>query len=91
MAQYKQRCIVCKKNYVLMTRGQRPICMTCDMADINEEITEPKWKKFFNIDKKFYEQNNFLRSIKKNYLRQGDLTMKQKQMFIKVAKEIKAK
>lgn len=85
---YKQRCIVCKKNMVLITYyKQRPVCLACEMKDISEDITVPKWKKFFAIDPALYEKSSFLRSIKRNYLRQGMLTKKQQEMFLKVVKE----
>ena len=85
---YQQRCIVCKKNMVLITYyKQRPVCMACEMKDISEEITVPKWKKFFDIDPALYGKSSFLRSIKRNYLRQGMLTKKQQEMFLKVVKE----
>lgn len=85
---YQQRCIVCKKNMVLITYyKQRPVCLQCEMRDISDEITSPKWKKFFAIDPALYEKSSFLRSIKRNYLRQGMLTVKQKEMFLKVVKE----
>lgn len=61
--------------------------MQCEMKDISEEITDPKWKKFFDIDPALYQKSSFLRSIKRNYLRQGMLTKKQKDMFLKVVKE----
>jgi hypothetical protein len=85
---YQQRCIACKKNMVLITfYKQRPVCMQCEMKDISDPIEDPKWKKFFDIDPKLYEKSSFLRSIKRNYMRQGMLTPKQKEMFLKVVKE----
>lgn len=85
---YKQRCIACKKNMVLITYyKQRPVCLECEMRDISDEITSKKWKKFFDIDPELYKKSSFLRSIKRNYLRQGVLTVKQKEMFLKVVKE----
>jgi hypothetical protein len=57
------------------------------MKDISDEITDKKWKKFFDIDPELYRKSSFLRSIKRNYLRQGMLTAKQKEMFLKVVKE----
>ncbi|MBI4148096.1 hypothetical protein HY490_02290 [Candidatus Woesearchaeota archaeon] len=85
---YQQRCIACKKNFVLITfYTQRPVCVSCDMKDISDPIESPKWKKFFNIDPALYEKSSFLRSIKRNYLRQGALTQKQKDTFLKVVKE----
>jgi hypothetical protein len=85
---YQQRCIVCKKTMVLITSfQQRPVCLPCEMKDISDPIDDPKWKKFFDIDPALYEKSSFLRSIKRNYLRQGMLTPKQKEMFLKVVKE----
>ena len=85
---YQQRCIVCKKNMVLINYyKQRPVCLECEMKDISDEITDKKWKKFFDIDPELYKKSSFLRSIKRNYLRQGMLTAKQKEMFQKVVKE----
>lgn len=85
---YQQRCIVCKKSMVLITfYKQRPVCMPCEMRDINEPIEDPKWKKFFGIDPELYKKSSFLRSIKRNYLRQGGLTDKQKETFLRVVKE----
>jgi hypothetical protein len=85
---YQQRCIVCKKNMVLITfYKQRPVCMECEMKDISDPIENPKWKKFFDIDPELYKRSSFLRSIKRNYLRQETLTAKQKEMFLKVVKE----
>jgi hypothetical protein len=66
---------------------QRPVCLPCEMKDISDPIEEPKWKKFFDIDPALYEKSSFLRSIKRSYLRQGMLTPKQKEMFLKVVKE----
>jgi hypothetical protein len=85
---YQQRCILCKKNMVLITfYKQRPICLPCEMKDISDPIENPKWKKFFDIDPTLYEKSSFLRSIKRNYMRQETLTPKQKEMFLKVVKE----
>jgi hypothetical protein len=66
---------------------QRPICTECELKDISEEITDRKWKKFFDINPELYRKSPFLRSIKRNYLRQGMLTKKQKEAFVKVVKE----
>jgi hypothetical protein len=57
------------------------------MKDISDPIEDTKWKKFFDIKPSLYEKSSFLRSIKRNYLRQGMLTPKQKEMFQKVVKE----
>lgn len=85
---YQQRCIVCKKTMVLITGfRQRPVCVECELKDINEPIDAPKWRKFFDIDPALYRKSSFLRSIKRNYLRQGMLSDKQREMFLKVVSE----
>ena len=85
---YQQRCIVCKKNMVLITNfRQRPVCAGCEMKDLSDPITSPKWRKFFDIDPGLYLKSSFLRSIKRNYVRQGAITAAQKEMFLKVVKE----
>ncbi len=61
------------------------------MRDINKPITEPKFKKLFDIDKNLYEKSSFLRNIKSSYLRFGGLSDKQIEMFKKVAAELKKK
>ena len=73
---------------VLITHyKQKPVCMTCEMKDIDTVIENPKWRKFFDIDPELYKKSSFLRSIKRNYLRQETLTPKQKEVFLKVVKE----
>jgi len=61
--------------------------MPCEMKDISDPIEDPKWQKFFDINPALYQKSSFLRSIKRNYLRQGTLTAKQKEIFLKVVKE----
>lgn len=53
------------------------------------EIEDPKMKKFFDIPKEFYKENAFLRSIKINYLKYGNLTEKQIEAFKKTVKKMK--
>ncbi len=91
MRSYKQKCIVCRKNYAMVTfKDRTPVCTECRMRDINKPITEPKFKKLFDIDKALYEQSSFLRNIKSSYLRFGGLSDKQIEIFKKVAKELKS-
>lgn len=87
---FQQRCAKCKKNMVQMySAKQFPICAPCQLAEINQPISEPAMKKFFDIPHELYEQSSFLRSIKSNYLKFGNLSPKQKEMFIKVVAELK--
>ena len=92
MVQYKETCMVCKKNKVLITgKRQRPVCISCQFKGIDKPITDPKFKQMFDIDPRLYEQNYFLRDIKAKYLRFGQLSEKQIEVFEKVAKEGAAK
>ncbi len=92
MRSYKQKCIVCRKNYAMVTwKNRNPVCTECRMRDISKPITEPKFKKLFDIDKSLYEKSSFLRNIKSSYLRYGGLSDKQVEMFRKVAEELKKK
>lgn len=89
-ARYKQLCIVCRKNHVLISSyGQVPICVQCSMREINKPVSDEKFRKLFDIDQRLYEQSSFLRSIKSKYLRFGSLSDKQIEMFKKVADELK--
>jgi hypothetical protein len=91
MIQYKQRCARCKKNMVLITgRNQFPICYDCQKAELQGDIKDPKMKKLFKISEEYYKQSGFLRSIKSNYLRFGQLSEKQIEFFKKAVKEMKA-
>ena len=75
---------------VLMTsRKQFPICYDCEKSQLQGEITDPEMKKMFDIPEEYYKNNSFLRSIKKNYLRFGNLTEKQIQVFKKVVEDLK--
>ncbi len=86
---YKQLCAICKKNHVLiLQRNQFPICTACSMKQINQPITDEKFRKLFDIDNKLYEESSFLRSIKSNYLRFGSLSGKQVETFKRVAAEL---
>ena len=87
---YKSKCISCKKNYVLMTYKQRyPVCYECQKKELEGKIKDPKMKKLFNISEEFYKQNAFLRSIKINYLKYGELSEKQIKTFKEVVKKLK--
>ena len=87
---YKQLCAICRKNHVLISSyNQFPICTSCSMRQIDKPIEDEKFKKLFGIDNKLYEESSFLRSIKSNYLRFGNLSDRQIEMFKKVAGELK--
>ncbi|MBI2663811.1 hypothetical protein HYX10_00530 [Candidatus Woesearchaeota archaeon] len=91
-ASYKQKCIVCRKNHALVTWKNRvPVCTECRMREINRPITEPKFRKLFDVDKSLYEKSGFLRNIKASYLRFGNLSEKQIETFKKVVEEVKKK
>lgn len=90
MAKYKQRCVICKKNMVLMLSGRQfPICMTCEMKNFDKPIKNPKYKALLDINTKWYEENSFLRSVKSHYIRKGMLTDRQIEAFKKVVAEYK--
>ena len=87
---YKQLCVRCKKNYVLVTYRQKfPLCYDCQKNELKGEIKNKKFKKMFDIPEEFYKENLFLRSIKINYLRYGKLTEKQIAAFKKTVKNMK--
>ena len=87
---YKQLCVRCKKNYVLVTYRQRfPLCYDCQKNELKGEIKNKKFKKMFDIPEELYKENLFLRSIKINYLRYGKLTEKQIAAFKKAVESMK--
>ncbi len=89
--QYKQKCAKCKKNYVLATsRSSYVLCYDCQKASLSGEITNPEFKKLFDIPEEFYKENAFLRNIKANYLKYGTLTESQYSAFKKVVDKVKA-
>lgn len=87
---YKHRCMKCKKNYVTITwRQGYVICYDCQKEQMKGVIKDPKMKRLLNIPEKLYKKNSFLRNIKVNYLRYGNLTDKQIAAFKKVVKKVK--
>ena len=87
---YKTKCGKCKKNYVIVTyRTRFPICHECQKSEMQGEIKDSKMKKMFDIPEEFYENNMFLRSIKINYLKYGNLTEKQVEAFKKAVEKLK--
>lgn len=62
---------------VLITGKVRfPLCYDCETKEW-KDIKDPKMKKFFDIPEELYKKSSFLRSIKSNYLRFGQLSEKQ--------------
>jgi len=89
---YKQRCCRCKKNYEVVTWKQKyVVCYECQKKELATEIKDPEMKKLFDIPEEFYKKNSFLRSIKLNYIRYGNLTEKQLEAFKKTVKNLKGK
>lgn len=87
---YKIKCIRCKQNYVVVTKRQRyALCYNCQKKDLIGKIKDPKMKKLFDISEEYYKENSFLRDIKINYLRYGNLTERQIEAFKKAVKEMK--
>ena len=90
VAKYQQRCAQCKKNMVQMfSRKQYPICLQCQMKQLDQEIDNPEYKKMFDIPKEFYAQSYFLRNIKEACIRFGSLSEKQVEAFKRTVEEMK--
>jgi hypothetical protein len=86
---FKQKCFRCRKNYVEVTRRNRfVLCYDCQKNELQGEITDPKMKEMFDIPEELYKENSFLRDIKVKYLKYGELTEKQIEVFKRVAKEL---
>ena len=84
--------MMCKKVWVLATHRSRFIvCYECQKAELKGNIKDPKMKRMFKIPEEFYKQSMFLRSIKINYLKFGELTPKQIEAFKKTVKDFKEK
>lgn len=89
---YKQRCVICKKNMVLIQYPkQRPNCQECQKRSFSAPITDPKFQKMFAIDPNLYNQSSFLRDIRFQYGRFQSLSERQIQTFQRVVKEITEK
>lgn len=89
---YKQRCVICKKNMVLIQYPkQRPNCQECQKRSFSAPITDPKFQKMFAIDPILYDQSSFLRDIRFQYGRFQSLSERQVQTFQRVVKELTEK
>ena len=91
MAIYKQKCSMCKKNYVIVIGNQRfPLCYDCQKDELKKPIKNKKMQKLFDIPEEYYKENSFLRNIKIAYIRYGKLTEKQEAAFKKVVDKMKS-
>ena len=87
---YKQKCFKCRKNYVIVGRGQKfAICYDCQKDILSQKIKDPKMKKLFDIPEEFYRENSFLRNIKINYIRFEKLSEKQIEAFKKTVEKMR--
>src|SRR3989338_3362462 len=88
---FKQKCMKCKKNFVLATRRDRfVVCYDCQKDLLQGNIKDPEAKKMFAIPEQYLRDSTFLRDIKIQYLRYGKLTEKQQEAFKKVVAKMKA-
>jgi len=91
MANYKKLCTRCKKNYMHVSwKNNYPVCYDCQKVELDQEVKDPKLKRMFKIPEEFYKQNAFLRSIKINYHRFGELSGRQVDTFKEAVKKMKA-
>lgn len=87
---FKQKCVRCKKNFVIITsRNKFPLCYNCQKKELEGEITDPEMKKLFDIPEEYYKENDFLRAIKVNYLKFENLSERQIEAFKKTVEKIK--
>ena len=92
MVRFKQLCMRCKKNMVVVTSKTRfTLCYDCQKDELHQEVKDAKMKKMFDIPEEFYKENAFLRSIKINYIRFGKLSDKQIEWFHKTVDGLKNK
>jgi len=88
--QFKQKCVKCKKNYVLATsRSSYVVCYDCQKEALKGEVTDTLYKELLDIPEEYYKENAFLRNIKINYLKYHSLTGAQAEAFKKVAMKMK--
>jgi len=88
MAKYNQLCSRCKQKYVPASWKDRyPVCYECHKKEMDVEIEDNKMKKLFDIPEEYYKKTPFLRKIKIDYLRYGNLTENQIKAFKDVVKK----
>ena len=89
MARYKQLCILCRKNRVVIEQyKQKPICPECEMKSW-KEIKNKKYKNLFDVPKEVYAKSYFLRNVREYYTRFEKLSEKQIEAFKKTAEKLK--
>lgn len=59
------------------------------MKRLSDPITNPKFKKLFDIPREYYEKSLFLRNIKEAYIRFGSLSELQISTFKKAVEDFK--
>ena len=88
---FKQKCKICRDEWVVINRREYPICVKCHLRQIfSEEVTEKKYQ-FLNIEKRLYTKSRFLRNIRQSYLMYKSLTKKQIDAFKKTVEELSPK
>ncbi len=88
---FKQKCGICKREWVVLTAREFPICDECHVKQIfSEEITDKDYD-FLNLDRSIYRQSRFLRSIRQSYLMFKTLSAKQISAFKKTLAELQTK
>ncbi len=76
---------------VITTSANRfPVCYDCQKAELHGEIMDPAMKALFDIPEELYRKNAFLRDIKINYLKFGNLTDKQIEAFKKTVQRLQS-
>ena len=88
--QFKQRCVKCKKVYVLTSsRNNYVLCYDCQKDRLKGVIKDKKMKALMDISEEFYKNNSFLRDLKINCLTFGSLTEKQVEAFKRTVERMK--
>ncbi len=70
-------------------RSRFAVCIECEMREIKKPVNDAMYKKLFDIPSDWYKENHFLRSVRFQYGRYGDLSEKQIEAFKKTVKEMK--
>ena len=86
---FKQKCKICKKEWVIVNRREYPICVDCHLKQIFSEEVEDKKFDFLNQTKEIYAKSRFLRNIRQAYLMYKNLTEKQISAFKDTLEKVK--
>lgn len=70
-------------------RSRFAVCMDCEMKSIREPVKDSAYRKLFDIPLDWYKENPFLRSVRFQFGRFGELSEKQVEAFKKTVKELK--